>query len=618
MRLILVPALAVLAIPRTACSSSSAPAPVAPAPVPAASSPAAPDSAPDSSVDERRKALDALLAAQWEWVMRVAPEFASMLGDRRYNDKWSDLSPAAFAARNEEEKAFLVRFEAIDMTGFPEQEALNRELMIRNLRQRIEGARFEDWLMPLHQMSGPHLELPQLVPLLPFATVKDYDDYIARLRSVPAVFGQVEELLRVGLAKRLVPPRFLLERAVGQVDNLARMKPEASPFATPVQKFPDTVPAAEQKRLRAEVLAAVREQVAPAYAGLAVFLRGEYVPHARTGVGVWTLPDGEARYAYAAKVQTTTSMSPDEIHQIGLREVERIEGEQVAIGAKLGFADTAAFRRHIRTHRKLYARSRREILDHYQKYTDRMYAALPRLFGRLPKQKMIILAVEEFREKAFAAAQYTQGALDGSRPAIVRVNTGDAKRRLLLSSESTAYHEGVPGHHLQNAIQQELPELPPFRQQGDYAAFSEGWALYSEGLGKEVGFYEDPYMDYGRLQDEMLRAIRLVVDTGLHYKKWTRDQVVQFFRDYSTIDEPNVQNETDRYIVWPGQALAYKIGQLTISRLRRRAEAELGGAFDVRAFHDEVLGAGTLPLDVLEARVAAWIARVKRAPAKAP
>jgi uncharacterized protein (DUF885 family) len=600
-------ALVALALAPAGCSHNSPPA-AAPSSAAAAHAPA-----PGQPVEARRKALDALLREHWEWVLERSPELASILGDLRYNDRWSDRSAEAIAADIEKRVAFLARFEAIDTAGFPAQEALSRDLMVRDLREAVEGARFEDWLMPVNQVSGVHIELPRLVPLLRFAAVKDYDDYAARLRAVPQVFDQAIALMRTGVEKKLVPPRFLLERAVGQAEALARNKPEASPFAQPVARFPDAIPAAEQGRLRAEVLGAVREQVLPAYRKLAVFLRDEYVPHGRSHVGVWSLPDGAARYAFEVKSQTTTDMTAEEIHEIGLREVARIEAEQEAIGKKLGFADLAAFRGHVRGNKKLFARSRKDILERYQTYTDRMYKVLPRLFGRLPRQKMLILPVEEFREKEFSGAEYEQGTPDGSRPGMVRVNTGDATKRLTIEMESTAYHEGVPGHHMQIAIQQELSDLPPFRQQARYTAFIEGWALYSERLGKEVGFYSDPYNDYGRLQDEMLRAIRLVVDTGLHSKKWTRDQVVAFFHDHSTISEPDVQAETDRYIVWPGQALAYKVGQITITRLRERAKSELGERFDVRAFHDEVLGAGALPLQTLEARIDHWIERVKSA-----
>jgi uncharacterized protein (DUF885 family) len=612
-----------LCIVSSACSGKPAPAaPASPAvepapaaphdPAPAASAapaaPTAPAATSGPSLDDRRHQLTALLDEQWQYTLRTSPEFASILGDRRYNDRWSDLSLEAIAANLAQTRQFLTRFEAIDTTGFPDQEALNQQLMVRQLRERLDDARFEDWLMPIDQFSGLHLQLAVLVPLLPFATVKDYDDYVARLRKVPAAFDQVTALLQQGVAKHLIPPRILLEQCVGQAEALAKGAPADSPFAQPLKKFPADIARPDQDRIRAAVLAAVKDQVQPMYKAFAKYLRDDYVPHGRKDVGMWALPDGDARYAVRIKQMTTTELTADRIHEIGLAEVARIEAEQAAIGKQLGFTDFAAFKRHVRTDRKLYAKSRDDILARYRTYTDQMYTRLPELFGRLPKQRMTIEPVEAFREKEAAAAQYAQGSPDGARPGMVQVNTYEATKRLTLDMESTAYHEGVPGHHLQIAIQQELGELPPFRQQGGYVAFDEGWALYSERLGKEVGFYQDPYNDYGRLQDEILRAIRLVVDTGLHARHWTREQVVQFFHDHSTIEEPDVQAETNRYIAIPGQALGYKIGQLTILRLRDKAKAALGKRFDLRAFHDEVLGAGALPLDVLERRIDAWIA----------
>jgi uncharacterized protein (DUF885 family) len=335
------------------------------------------------------------------------------------------------------------------------------------------------------------------------------------------------------------------------------------------------------------------------------------VPKGRTEVGLWSLPDGEARYAFRVKNSTTTDMTPEQIHQIGLREVARIEGEMLQVAKKLGYSDLKSLNAAIEKNPDLHAHSKQQILDLYKQHIDAMYTKLPQLFGRLPKAKVEVLPTEAFREKEASSAEYNQGTPDGSRPGRVQVNTSDPEKRKIINIESTAYHEGVPGHHMQITIAQELPTLPPFRQQGAYTAFDEGWALYAERLGKEVGFYQDTYSDYGRLQDEMLRAIRLVVDTGLHYKRWSRDQVVQFFHDHSAIDEVEVQSETDRYIVWPGQALAYKVGQMKILELRERAHKALGDRFDIRAFHDEVLGAGALPMDVLEKRIDAWIAAQK-------
>ncbi|MBC7978417.1 MAG: DUF885 domain-containing protein, partial [Myxococcales bacterium] len=553
--------------------------------------------------------LDALLAEQWEYTLEHAPEMASVLGDRRYNDRWSDGSLEGIAKDLEKTRQFLTRFKAIATQGLADQDALSIQLMVRSLEEQLAHARFENWLMPVNQFWGVHIGLASLVPSLPFATAKDYDDYVVRLTKIPEVFDQTIVLLKAGLAKQLVPPTILLAQCVTQAQALATAKPDASPFAMPLKKFPAGVTKPEQARIRAATLAAIKDKVLPAYVAFTAFLRDSYVPHGRKDLGIWALPDGDARYAAMIESTTTTKMTAEEIHALGLREVARIEAEQAAIGQKLGFADFAKFKAHVRGNRKLYAKSRADILTRYRTYTAQMYAKIPELFGRLPKQKMEIEAVEAFREKEASGAQYDQGTQDGSRPGMVRVNTYDPTHRLTIDIESTAYHEGVPGHHLQIAIQQELGELPPFRQQGGYGAYQEGWALYSERLGKEVGFYQDPYSDYGRLQDEMLRAIRLVVDTGLHAKHWSREQVVTFFHDHSTIDEPSVQSETNRYIAVPSQALGYKIGQLTISRLRDKAQTALGKAFDVRGFHDEVLGAGALPLDILERRIDAWIAR---------
>jgi uncharacterized protein (DUF885 family) len=308
---------------------------------------------------------------------------------------------------------------------------------------------------------------------------------------------------------------------------------------------------------------------------------------------------------------TTTDMTPEQIHQLGLSEVARIEAEETTIAKKLGFNDLASLRASLKSNPDLHPKSREAILDQYRKYEGQMWTKLPELFGRLPKAKLEVRAIPEYVEKQ-SATHYDLGAPDGSRPGHVFVNTYDFANQLDISNESTAYHEGVPGHHMQISIAQELPELPPFRQNAFYTAFQEGWALYSERLGKEVGFYQNPYSDYGRLDDEMLRAVRLVVDTGAHYKHWTREQMVQFMRDHTSNAEAGIQSETDRYIAWPGQALAYKVGQLTILRLREKAKQELGDKFDIRAFHDEVLGAGALPLDVLEKRIDDWVAEKKK------
>jgi len=564
-----------------------------------------------SDLDKRRKALNDLLNEQWEYTLRTSPEYASILGDKRYNDKVSDVSEKAQYAELEDAKAFLKRFEAIDPSGFSEQERLNRELMIRDLREGLEGSRFKNWRMPVNQMSGIHLNAAQFPSFLSFTSTKDYDDYVTRLHQFPKQIDDTIANMRKGMADKSMPPKFLLEKVADQAEGLAKQKAEESPFAAPLKKIPSDWADADQQRIRTAVLDAVNTNVIPAYAKFAKFVRDEYAPKGRTEVGVWSLPDGAARYAFRAKSSTTTNLTPEEIHQIGLKEVARIEGEMLAIAKQQGFADIKSFNKSVEENPNLKAKSREEIIELYKKYTDQMYAKLPELFGHLPKAKLEIVPVEPFREKTAAGADYNDGAPDGSRPGRVNVNTYDATNRKTISFESTAYHEGVPGHHMQISIAQEQTDLPMFRRQGGYTAYVEGWALYSERLGKEIGFYSNPFNDYGRLQDEMLRAIRLVVDTGLHYKKWNREQVVQFFRDHSAIDEVDIQSETDRYIVWPGQALAYKIGQMKILELRERAHRELGDKFDIRQFHDEVLAAGALPLQSLEKRIDNWIASKK-------
>jgi uncharacterized protein (DUF885 family) len=423
--------------------------------------------------------------------------------------------------------------------------------------------------------------------------------------------------MRKGASDRLVPPKILLEQVAKQSSALANSKPEESPFMEPAKKFPASFPAEDRTRLQQEMLGAVRDQVIPAYAKFTKFVTDEYLPHGRSDPGLWALPDGDARYAYAVKQLTTTSLKPEQIHEIGLQEVARDHAAMLKVAQRLGYADLKSFNAAVNTNASLHPKSRQELIDLYRKYIDQMWLKLPQLFGRLPKAKVEVLPVESYREKEAAAAQYVDGTPDGKRPGHVMVNTGDYEKRTLINVETTAYHEGVPGHHMQISIAQELPTLPPFRQHAFYIAHGEGWALYAERLGEEVGLYQDPYSMYGHLQDDLLRAIRLVVDTGFHSKHWSRQQVVDYFHANSGIDEPDVQSETDRYIAWPAQALGYKIGQLKFIELRERARKELGDKFDIRSFHDEVLGGGGLPLDVLELRINAWIATQKQPASKA-
>jgi uncharacterized protein (DUF885 family) len=573
---------------------------------------------PPGDLDARRKALDDLLHEQWEYTMRTSPIYASILGDKRYNDKLDDFSQAAIDDNLAQTKKFLDRFEAIDTTGFPEQEVLNKALMVRDLKMGLEGARFKPWEMPVSQENGIHIDAPQLVSILSFASVKDYEDYITRLKLLPTLFDQTMVQMRKGMAEGMMQPKILLDKVVTQSNGIATTPVEKSPFAHPFDKFPDAVPEADRKRLREAGLAAIKDSVIPEYVKFTAFVRDEYAPKGRTEPGAWSLPDGDAWYAFRVKESTTTDLTPAEIHELGLAQVKEIEERMLGVVHQLGYKDMKSFKAAVDADPKLHAHSREQILDLYRKYEDQMYAKLPQLFNTLPKSKLEVMPVEEFREKEASDAAYEDGTPDGSRPGHIMVNTGDFAKRTLLDIETTAYHEGVPGHHMQISIAQELPALPIFRQHEYYTAYTEGWALYSERLGKEVGFYQDPYSYYGHLQDDMLRAIRLVVDTGFHYKHWTRQQVVDFFHDHSSIDEVSVQSETDRYMAWPAQALGYKIGQLEILKLRQYAKDQLGAKFDIRGFHDEVLSGGALPMDVLSKRIHGWVDQQKAQASIAP
>jgi uncharacterized protein (DUF885 family) len=567
-----------------------------------------PHSSATRDVTGRRQQLQALFKEEWEYELRSDPEMATALGDNRYNDRLGDDSLAFHQADVQQRREFLARFEAIAPAGLPAQEALSRELMIRGLRQDIEGAQFKPWEMPVNQMDGPHLSLIELTTMMPFHTVTDYENYLSRLHQIPRLFEQVTTNMRQGVQDRLMPPRYLLEKVAVETQAVADEKGKSSPFAAPLEKFPASISVAEQDRLRAATVKAINTEIVPAYEKFATFVRVEYAPHGRTEPGVWALPDGEARYRFAIRQMTTTNLSPEQIHEIGLQQITQTEKQMLALAHQLGFQDLAGLNAHIKADRQLYATSGEQLLDLYTKYAHQMEAKLPDYFDHLPTNQLAIVPMDSFRAKNAVPADYSPGAADGSRPGRINVNEWDPSHRLLLNVEAIAYHEGVPGHHLQISLAQELPDLPDFRRNGDYTAFVEGWALYAESLAREMGFYQDPYSEYGRLENEMWRDIRLVVDTGVHEQHWSRDQMVDYFHRYTAMDEPNVQTEVDRYIAWPAQALAYKLGQLEILKLRAEARQKLGNKFDIRAFHDEILGSGPLPLDVLQSRVEAWIA----------
>ena len=560
------------------------------------------------SVAERSATLDALFKAMWEDGLKHSPEFASSLGDRRYNDQLSDLSPRAVNDGLARNRAYLERLAAIDTTGLSDQEKLSVELMERSLIQDEEGARFKEWELPVNQFHGIHTDLPSEVVDWPFATVKDYDDYIVRLHKMPQQMRQATENLMAGIDDGRVQPAYLMEKVLKQTQDLAAQVPDKSAFADPLKKFPATIDANERKRISAAVIAAIQDEILPAYVRFARFMAAVEIPAGRKEPGVWAMKDGDAYYAFCVRRSTTLDKSPAEIHQIGLDEVKRDEAEMLAIVKKLGYPDIKTFAAAMAKDPKQHPTSKEDLLDRYRHYEGQMKPKLPELFGRLPKASLEVVEMPEYLGSGQASAWYAEGTADGSRPGKVNINTYHWADRAIAPIEAVSYHEGIPGHHLQLSIAHELTGLPEFRKYEGYTAFVEGWALYAERLGKEIGFYQDPISDYGRLEADIWRAIRLVVDTGVHSQHWTRQQMIDFFHEHSAIDETNVQAETDRYIAWPGQALGYKMGQLKILELRARAKKQLGSKFDLKAFHDELLDAGALPLDVLETRIDSWIA----------
>jgi uncharacterized protein (DUF885 family) len=574
----------------------------------AAASADVPSRTPQASANSR--ALSQLLEEEWQFQLKDTPELATTIGDDRYNDRWTDYSLAHVAVDRAAAQDFLQRFQALKLDGLSGQELLSQKMMVRQLQDNLEAIRLKNDEMPLDQIEGVQLQLPEFVSSIPFHTTKDYEDYLKRLHAIPKVLEDITAVSRQGLKDGLIQPKYLLEKVVEQCNQIAAPAGEASAFGQPVAHFPDSVSAADQQRLRKAILATVDEEVRPAYRRLAQFVAKDYAPHGRSQEGLWALPDGDERYRFAIHQQTTTDLSPAQIHQIGLNEVARIEGDMLKIARALGYKDLDSLRAAVKKDPKLYATSREQIVDEYRAYIAGMQPQLPKLFGHLPHTAVEVRPVEAFREKEAAGAEYHQGTPDGSRPGIVFVNTSDYAQRALYTIEDTAYHEGVPGHHLQISIAQTL-SLPPFRQQAAYNAFVEGWALYAEQLAKQVGFYQDPYNDYGHLDEELLRADRLVLDTGVHYLHWNRQQMVDFFHAHPADDEPDMQAETDRYVAWPAQALGYKLGELKFLELRARAEKELGSKFDIRAFHDEMLSGGAMPLDMLDARTDAWITAVK-------
>jgi uncharacterized protein (DUF885 family) len=554
------------------------------------------------SVSQRLAAQNALFDEQYESDLRESPERATDFGDYRYNDKLADRSLAAILRREKINEAFLSRLRAIPTAGFPDQDQLSHDLLTRGLQQRIADFELKEYEMPINQFNGVHTALADLPLSTPLDSAKHYEDYITRLHQIPRALSQTTEVLRAGMKDELMPVRFLLEKVPAQCEGII----DANPFLGPTKKYPASISPEDQKRLTQQITDAINTDVIPAYKAFAAFIRTEYAPQGRTTLSVTSLPDGEKRYQNDIYGRTTTHMTADDIHQLGLREIDRIQADMMVIAKKEGFADLVSFRASLKTNAKYIPTSAEQIVDDFRRYIGQMQPKLPALFTLLPTLPVTVEAIPAFQ--AATATHYVAGTPDGKRPGRVVVATSNFAERSLLNDEAIAYHEGIPGHHMQLSIQRQLTGLPKFRLQGlGFTAFVEGWALYAEQLGKEIGFYQDPISDYGRLSSELFRAVRLVVDTGIHSKGWTRDQVVEFMRKSGAVDEPTIQSETDRYIAWPAQACSYKIGQLKFLELRERARKQLGPKFDIRTFHDEMLNGGSLPLDLLDARTEKWI-----------
>ena len=558
--------------------------------------------APIPSVASRIAAQNELFEQQYQADLKASPQTATDYGDYRYNELLDDASLAEVEREHAADERFLARLQAISTTGFAEQDLLSHELMVRMLERRNESYAFKDFEMPISQMNGVHTWIADVPLSSPFSSVKFYEDYIARLHQVPRVFTQTEEVLRAGMKDNLMPVRFLLEKIPGQCQGIIA----EDPFLLPTKKFPSTISSADRQRLTEQITEAVNHDVLPAYKAFAGFVATEYAPHGRTTLSVTSLPGGEERYRHDVRESTTISdLTPDQIHQIGLKEMDRIGAEMLALAHQQGFADVASFDASLKKNPRYIPTSAGQILDDYRRYLAQMQAKLPQLFTYIPGSPVTVEAIPAFQSAM--ATHYMPGTPDGKRPGRVVVETSDFAHRSLIDDEATAYHEGIPGHHMQESVARQMKGLPKFRQHSFNSGYIEGWALYAEQLGKEVGFYQDPGSDYGRLASDRFRAVRLVVDTGIHAKGWTREQVVDFFRKSGTIPEPEIQTETDRYIAWPGQALSYKLGQLKFRELRLRAQKELGPKFDIRTFHDEMLSGGVLPLDLLDARTESWI-----------
>ena len=554
--------------------------------------------------------LGAVFRLNWEYVMTEFPEFATYVGYPGQNARWTDHSLQAIERRKREREDPLAVVKTIRRDRLSPTDRLNYDLFRRGLEEQIEGTRFKDEYLAITQLGGVQQDVGRLLAQMPTTSVQDYENIVARLNGVPALVDQTIALLGKGLEAGITPPRVTLRDVPDQIRGLTPDDPMASPLLRPFAQFPQTIPVSERERLTRAGRDAYTQRVAPAYRKLYDYVVGTYIPKTRESIGMRELPDGAAWYAYRVRQFTTTSLSPDQIHALGLREVKRIRALMDSVIAGVGFKGSFAdFARFLRTDPQFFYDDSASLVRAYRDIAKRADPGLIKLFGKLPRLPYGVTTIPSFMAKSQTTAYYQGGSLQAGRPGYFFVNTYDVKSRPKWEMEALSLHESVPGHHLQIALAQELDALPEFRRYGGYTAFVEGWGLYAEGLGPELGMYQDPYSKFGQLTYEMWRAVRLVIDTGIHALGWTRQQAIDFFKDNAPKAEQDIIVEVDRYIVNPGQALAYKIGQLKFRELRDSAAAALGPRFDIRAFHDEVLRNGGLPMDLLEQDVREWIGK---------
>ena len=552
--------------------------------------------------------FEEIVAMTYDYTMLSFPEFATYLGDPRGQDRWSDQSEAITLQRQQDVKSLVAALENIDRDKLTATQQVNYDLLYDSQKLEIEGQKFPEDMMPVNQMGGVQQNVAQMMAISRPKNAEDYSNMVSRLEKTPQVVDQTIAWMRKGMQAGVTPPAITLRDVPQQIRNQLVDEPDQSPLLTSFKEFPANVDSLQQATLKKQAEAAYSEKVAPAFERLLVFMENEYLPAARESIAMRDLPNGEAWYAYNVKQRTTTDLTPEQIHQIGLAEVKRIRGEMEVVIASSGFEGSfEEFLVFLRTDPQFYHETKEGLLSEYRDIAKRADPELMKLFGKLPRTPYGVIPVPSYAEKSQTTAYYQPGSVEAGRPGNFFANTYALDTRPRWEMEALTLHEAVPGHHLQIALQQELEDVPWFRRVGGYTAFIEGWGLYSESLGVEMGFYQDPYSKFGQLTYEMWRAIRLVVDTGMHHLGWSRQQAIDYFMQNAGKQEHDVIVEIDRYIVWPGQALAYKIGELKIKELRTYATDELGEVFDIREFHDEVLGRGALPLSVLDANIKNWV-----------